>query len=354
MIVLGTRKGLILLDEQGELLRECFAGQPVSYATRDPRTGTLWACLDHGHWGCKLHRSDTMGETWQEITAPTYPEGEVQTAEGKPAVLSYMWVIQPGPTSQPNRLYLGTEPGGLFISDDGGETFELARGLWDHPSRLKHWFGGGRDYPGLHSVIIDPRDPNHLFVGISCAGVFESMDGGLSWEPRNKGLYASFLPSPDTEVGHDPHLLLASPANPDVMWQQNHCGIFRSTNGAQSWQDISQPPAYFGFAIALDAQNPDAAWVVPAVSDQVRVAVNRALCVCYTEDGGQTWSTQRQGLPQHNCYDFAFRHALDIQGNTLVFGTANGSVFISDNRGQAWQSLGNHYPTIYSARFIKA
>ncbi len=370
MLILGTRKGLIILERRNgrwAVKQEAFIGIPVSYTAHDSRTGTLWACLDHGHWGGKIHRSVDMGATWEEIPAPKYPENarmlsyeeifsdEAATSEGIPVALSYIWVMQPGSRDQPERLYMGTEPGGLFQSNDGGKTFELVEGLWNHPSRFRQWFGGGRDYPGVHSIVIDPRDSQHILVGISVGGVFETTDGGTNWEPRNKGLYASFLPNPHAEVGHDPHLLLASPADPDVLWQQNHCGIFRSTDGAQSWEDITQKdgPANFGFTMALDENDPNTAWVIPAVSDEYRIAVDRALCVSRTENGGKTWTALRDGLPPENCYDFVLRHALDIQGNRLAFGTATGSVFVSDDRGDHWQCVGNYFPPIYSARFVK-
>lgn len=355
-LLLGTRKGLIRLQESnGEwrFVREDHRGIPIPYAAVDSRNNTLWAAQDHGHWGQKLMRSCDMGETWEEVRAPEYPEGE-EITPGKPATLSYVWYIKPGGKDQPQRVYIGTEPGGLFMSDDGGNTFELMRGLWDHPSRFEHWFGGGRDYPGCCSIVIDPRDSNHLYAGISVGGVFESRDGGKSWEPRNKGLKACYLPNPDAEVGHDPHFMLASPANPDVLWQQNHCGIFRSTDGGQTWQDISQPDhsAYFGFAIALDEKDPDTAWVVPAIDAEFRIAVDRALCVCRTTDGGKTWETLRNGLPQEVTYDLVFRHALDITGDRLAFGTTTGNVFVSDDRGDHWRCVGHHFPPVNSVRFV--
>lgn len=367
-LLVGTRKGLIILERHGknwDVVCEAFTAVPVSYATKDPRTGTLWACLDHGHWGAKLHRSKDNGASWEEIPAPKYPDDariltrdllfseDGQNSEGVPAALSYIWLLQPGPADQPNRLYLGTEPGGLFQSDDGGDTFELVRGLWDHPSRFKNWFGGGRDLPGLCSIVVDPRDSNHIFAGVSVGGVFETTDGGTTWNPRNRGLFADFMPDPDAEVGHDPHFVIASPADPDVLWQQNHCGVFRSTDGAKTWTNISQEggPVYFGFAIAADEQDPETAWVVPAISAEYRVAVDRALCVCRTEDGGKTWQQLRNGLPQKDCYDMAFRHALDISGDTLAFGTITGNMFISEDRGDNWECLRHYFPLIYSVRF---
>jgi photosystem II stability/assembly factor-like uncharacterized protein len=203
-------------------------------------------------------------------------------------------------------------------------------------------------------VVVDPREPNRILTGISVGGVFESTDGGKTWSPRNKGLIADFLPNPHAEVGHDPHLLAASPSNPDILWQQNHCGIFRSTDGGDYWQKISEEngPAHFGFAIALDKNNAETAWVVPAISDEVRMAVDGAMCVSSTEDGGKTWQHFREGLPQENCYDFTFRHALDIHGDRLMFGTSTGNLFVSEDRGETWNCIGNYLPPIYSVRFI--
>lgn len=253
----------------------------------------------------------------------------------------------------PDELYLGTIPGGLFKSTDNGDSFHLVESLWQHPSRKDNWFGGGYDHPGIHSILVKPGDPRHLYVGISVAGVFESRDGGNNWSARNKGLRADFLPNPEAEVGHDPHLLVACPQQPAVMWQQNHCGIFRSTDGAVTWQDISESdgPANFGFTIAADGENPDRAWVVPAVSDETRVAIDEALCVCRTDDGGRSWQAFREGLPQEQCFDIVYRHALAVEGNTLAFGTTTGNIFLSENAGESWSLLTHTAPMVYAVCF---
>lgn len=353
-LLLGTHKGLLLIDSvSGQLIREFYPGVPVSYAMVDQRTSVLWAGVDHGHWGRKLHLSSDMGKTWEEAAAPKYPEG-TEIEPGKPATCSYLWLIQPGGVDQPERLYIGTEPGGLFMSDNSGESFELVESLWNHPSRAKNWFGGGRDFAGLCSIAVDPRDSNHIHIGISVGGVYETKDGGKTWEGCNKGMSANYLPDPNAEYGHDPHFMIASPTNPDVLWQQNHCGVFRSVDGAKTWTNVSQPhgPVNFGFAIAVDEKDADVAWVVPAVSDEIRVAVDRALCVSRTDDGGKTWTDFRAGLPQQNCYDLVFRHALDIQGDTLAFGTTNGNLYVSNDRGESWRCLGDSLPPVYSVRFV--
>lgn len=360
-LILGTRKGLIIMRYTAGAWRvtlSTFHGIPISHAMQDHRTGTLWVCADHGHWGTKLYRSDNGGATLDEVPAPAYPEGAViydvwQGNTEQPAKLSYLWLVQPGGDDQPNRLYIGTEPGGLFQSDDYGETFTLNEGLWNHPSRKGNWFGGGRDQAGACSIIVDPRDSSHLYVGVSVGGTYESTDGGKTWVGRNRGVRADYVPDPYPEYGLDPHYMLASPSNPDVLWQQNHCGVFRSTDGGLNWHDISQKdgPVKFGFALALDAQDDQTAWVVPGIADDKRMAVDGALCVARTQDGGQSWQELRNGLPQENVYDITFRHALDIDGEALAFGTTTGNLFFSPDRGDTWQTISNYLPPIHSVKF---
>jgi photosystem II stability/assembly factor-like uncharacterized protein len=354
-LLLGTRKGLLQFERNGQgwkLVRESFPGAPVPYALHDRRTDTLWASLDYGHWGSKLHRSRDGGETWEEIAAPVYPEGS-EARPGVPASLRYIWTIAAGGDDQPERLYLGTEPGGLFRSDDGGDTFAIVDPLWNHPSRLQHWMGGGRDEAGIHSVLVDPRDSKHVMIAVSCAGVFETTDDGANWEVRSNGMRAEFLPDPDTAYGQDPHLIVMAPTNPDVLWQQNHCGIYRTVDGAASWQHISRPgeTADFGFAIAASPKSHDTAWVVPAQSDEVRAAVGRGLVVCRTENGGTTWDTLTRGLPSEGCFDLVYRHGLDISGETLAFASTTGNFYISSDGGEAWECLSNNLPPVYSVRF---
>ena len=355
-LLVGTRKGLLIFGQNGgdwSIESTHFEGVHVNYAVHDPRSDMLWACLDHGHWGCKLHRSRDLGESWEEVEAPKYPVGDMIPPDFRtPAATSYIWLLQPGGLDEPNRLYVGTEPGGLFVSDDGGDSFHLIETLWRHPTN-KHWFGAGRDHPGCCSIVIDPRDSRHIIAGISVGGVYVSEDGGETWEARNRGLYADYLPDPHHEFGHDPHIIVASPSNPDVLWQQNHCGIFRSVNGGRQWDNISEAdgPAYFGFALCVDAEDENVAWVAPAVSAEFRVPVDRAIRICRTDDGGKSWKDLREGLPQDNAYDLIFRQAMDVRGDTLVFGTTAGNLYVSDDRGEQWRCLLNNLAVVYSARF---
>ncbi len=347
-ILLSTRKGLITLSEGaggGWRVEGCdFPGVAVENAFHDRRTGDTWASLQHGHWGPKLHRRPAGGD-WQEVSAPAY-------AEDTGATLENVWVLAPGGDDQPDVVYAGTNPGGLFRSRDGGQSWQLVEGLWNHDSRPK-WFGGGRESPGIHSVVVDPRDSRRILVGVSCGGVFESVDGGDSWAPRNKGVGAPFLPEPTPEVGQDPHSLVQCKGAPDTLWQQNHSGVFRSDDGGGSWEEVSEEggPVYFGFPIAVHPARPQTAWVVPAKGDVDRAAFEERLMVCRTEDGGRSWTRLTRGLPDGASWDLVYRHALDIDGDRLVFGSTTGNVYVGHDGGEQWQSLGHHFPPVYAVHW---
>ena len=354
-ILLGTAKGLVVYRRSSAGWRyhqHNFLGIPVSMALQDPHSGYWWACLDHKHWGPKMQYSSDQGITWTEVTVPKYPDN-AEVEPGIPATLRYIWTLVFG--NKQGEIFVGTEPGGLFVSLDGAQSFQLVKSLWDHPTRPQHWFGGGRNYAGIHSIVVDPDTSDHVYVGVSCAGVFETTNGGDTWEVRNQGLRADFLPNPQAVAGHDPHMMFACKSMPSVLWQQNHCGVYRSTDAGVSWQDVTdrEDRARYGFTLGIDHKDPLKAWVVPATSDSQRIAVDQSLFVMYTKDGGKTWEEQRQGLPQHHCFDIVLRHALDVEDCALVLGTSGGSLYVSDDCGISWQSLNHHLPRIFSARFTK-
>lgn len=383
-ILLGTRKGTIILDRNGagwKVGNVGHYGVNVSFVARDPRDGTLWAGLDHGHWGTKLSRSTDNGKTWADAAQIMYPEdaryidgfedapeGEEKKPKIKNATLGKIWSIGFGGADQPGRIWVGTIPGGLFKSDDGGKTWELNRPLWDHESRGGpnldkpcQWFGGGATVngdstPGIHSIVVDPRNSKRVLIGVSCAGVLETTDDGKTWVGRNRGLKATFLPNPDAEWGHDPHFLSMSPSNPDHLWQQNHCGVFYSSNGGQQWQEVSKPEQgiHFGFPVAVDEKDGRTAWLVPGRSDQQRMTVGAGLFVARTQDGGQSWEHLREGLPQERAHDIVYRHSLDIKGDMLAFGSTTGNLYFSADRGNSWHTVSNNFPPIYSVRFAES
>ena len=350
-ILVGTAKGLIQYQKEGaewKATRVHFQGFEVSLLYVDERTNRWWVGLSHKHWGEKLHYSDDAGAQWQETRLPTL-QGE-SLPNGKPARIRQLWCMQHGGYDRPGTLWLGTDPGALFLSEDAGETFTLVRGLWDHPSRQQpgQWFGAGSDTPFIHSIVLNPRDSNHLYIAVSCAGVFETRDGGLHWEPKNQGLVAAYLPNPRVEVGHDPHRLLMPQQHPSVLWQQNHCGIFYSADGGACWQEVSDSSKvpYYGFALAIDDEDPGCAWVIPAESDEQRVAAGLALRVFQTSDQGVTWVSVSDGLPQQHAFDIVLRQAFARKKQFMVFGTNNGNLYLSDTRRIYWKLISHTLPKV--------
>ena len=357
-LVLGTKKGILVLEKGARGWRSNplrHEGAHVSFGFFDARTDTLWAALDHGHWGAKLSRSKDGGSTWEEVAAPRYDENMALTpCKKQKPTLRYIYYLGAGRKEEPGRLYMGTVPGGLFVSEDGGASFSFVQSLWDHPTRDR-WGQAGKDFdePGIHSVVVDPRDPEHVYIGSSSAGVMETRDGGKTWEPRNKGVVNNYLPDPHAEVGHDPHLITCCESTPEVMWQQNHCGVYRSTDAGRTWTNVGGKDGIvnFGFAVAADPEDSERAWLVPATSDDKRYAVNGALCVARTDDGAKSWKILREGLPQENCFDVVYRHGLDVRGDTLAFGTTTGNLYASEDKGESWRCIGANFPPINTVRF---
>lgn len=388
-ILLATKKGTLILDRRGGRWTPrpiAHAGLAVSYAACDPRDGTLWACMDNAHWGPALMRSRDDGASWEDASRIAYPKGarfieqlipdpkameEADKPIGyKPATLMKVWVLAFAGADQPGVLHAGTLPGGLFTTRDGGESWELNLPLWNHESRggdlfageatSKNQWGGtpaamayGEFVPGIHSVVVDPRDSNHVYVAVSCAGVLETRDGGRSWAGRNRGMLNDYLPDPAAEWGHDPHFVTLCPGQPDRLWQQNHTGVFTSADGAASWSRVSQESVavHFGFPIAADDQDGQTAWVVPLRSDQERMTIGGGMFVARTRDGGASWQTFTDGLPQEHCYDVVYRHALDARGDRVCFGSTTGNVYVSEDRGETWSAVGHHLPPVHSVRF---
>ncbi len=361
-VLVATRKGLFLASPAsrgGWTLREAgFMGSNVTLVLADSRHPVWYAALNHGHFGVKLHRSDDGGKTWPEITTPAFPQGEpatVNTHAGPiaPAV-SLIWALEWGGPDHPDRLWCGTIPGGLFRSDDRGESWELVRSLWDHPAR-REWFGGGADLPGIHSILIDPRDANRIIAGVSCGGVWVSGDGGSSWSCQAQGMRAAYMPPErafDPNI-QDPHRVAICRAHPDTMWVQHHNGIFRTDNGGESWREIAAEPSSFGFAVVVHPERPDTAWFVPGVSDEHRLPPHGRVVVTRTRDGGASFESLSNGLPSQPAYDLTFRHALDIDraGERLAFGTTTGALWASRDQGDTWETISEHLPPVYAVRF---
>jgi hypothetical protein len=362
-LLVGTRKGVFRLARRsGEWRIETAAllGDPVTMTLATP-AGSLYVAQDLGHFGVKLKRSRDGGATWEDRPVPHYPprpdgSDDVDPIRRTPVPwdLKRIWALERSPT--PGELWCGTIPGGLFHSADHGDSWQLVEPLWHHPDR-RSWFGGGADYPGIHSVLVDPRDSNVIRVGVSCGGLWTSRDHGATWECEGQGMRAAFLP-PELAYDRkqqDPHRIVQCRAAPDRLWIQHHNGIFRSSDSGVSCEEIHDPqPSGFGFAVAVHPEDPDTAWFVPGTKDEKRFPVDAAVVVARTRDAGATFEVLRRGLPQRHAYDLVYRHGLDIdsQGATLAFGSTTGNLWISEDQGDSWQQLSAFLPPIYCVRFI--
>lgn len=359
--LVATRKGLFELvrdNRKWAIGPVSFLAEPVTMPLYDRRDGTLYAALNLGHFGVKLHRRDAGSDTWKEIAVPTYPlqaedpQGDVEWK------LKVIWSLATGGDDESGVLWAGTLPGGLFRSRDRGDSWELVRSLWDAPERKK-WAGGGFELPGIHSICVDPRDSRHVTVGVSCGGVWATRDGGTSWALSAKGMRADYMP-PELaydQNSQDPHQIVLCSTAPDVLWCQHHNGIFRSTDGATSWHAIERSSpnlvSDFGFAVAVHPHDAQTAWFVPGIKDEKRIPVDAALCVSRTRDAGKTFEALRNGLPQKDCYDLIYRHGLAVSddGNTLLMGSTTGGLWVSETGGDTWQEISHTLPPIYAVRF---
>jgi hypothetical protein len=350
----ATRKGLFELERGGKawrIRRVSFLGEPVSMLLPPGSDGRMFAALNLGHFGCKVHASDDAGVTWNEVATPAYPE-QPDGAPGPAWKLVLIWSLARSPDG---GLWAGTLPGGLFRSADGGASWQLNESLWNLPARLD-WFGGGYDVPGIHSILPHPSNGREMLVGISCGGVWKTEDGGASWTPQTKGMKAGYMPPEQAENPNtqDPHLVAQCAAHPQSMWCQHHTGMWRSTDRADSWRGLEAVPVSdFGFAVAAHPSDADTAWFAPAVKDEKRVPVDGALVVNRTRDGGKSFETLRGGLPQQHCYDLVYRHGLvvDETGRSLLMGSTTGNLWASDDAGDSWINVSTQLPPIHALRF---
>ena len=351
----ATRKGLFTLRPNGagwNIANTAFLGEPVTALLPDPRDGMLYAGLNLGHFGIKLHRSEDGGASWTELPAPAFAP---QPDDKKAPSVSLIWTLAAGGSDQPGVLWAGTLPGGLFRSADRSESWSLVESLWDVPERGE-WFGGGYDDPGIHSICVDPRDSNALTVGVSCGGVWNSTDGGDGWTLGGNGLRADYMPPNMADDRHiqDPHLLARCTSAPDRLWCQHHNGIFRSDDGGRNFIEITTAmPASFGFAVAAHPADPDTAWFVPAVKDECRVPVDGRFVVTRTRDGGESFQVLSDGLPAGPAYDLVYRHALaiDATGDRLAMGSTTGNLWSSDDGGESWALASANLPPINQVVF---
>lgn len=360
-MLVASRKGLFVWEGEGAAWRIAalhFAGEPVTSVLADPRDGHWYAALRLGHFGVKLHRSADRGRSWAEVAAPAFPP---KPAEGPMAddttswSVDLVWSMAAGGADEPGVLWAGCLPAGLFRSEDRGASWSLNRPLWEEPGR-REWFGGGYDHAGIHSIVVDPRDARHVTLAISCGGVWQTRDAGTSWSLTAQGMKADYLPAESADDGNtqDPHALVQCHAQPDALWVQHHCGIYRSTDGGALWQPITAPaPSGFGFAVACDPGNPQRAWFVPAQADVCRIPVDGRMVVLRTDDCGRSFQAFGDGLPQTHAYHLVYRHALDVDatGRVLAMGSTTGGLWVSADAGEHWQELSRDLPPLSTVRF---
>lgn len=344
-----TRKALLIAQKKGaawKIVKTHFEGVKVSAAFHDKARKKIWVALNHGHWGPKLQVSEDGGKTFAEIALPKFPEGSQDA-------LKEVWIIRRDPRG---RLYLGVEPATIFTSDDEGRSWSPCPEL----NRMRvadKWFSGGTDGSCVHSIVFNEDNPDELGIAISVAGFLVSKDYGKTWKYSSKGMRAEFMPDPDAEVGQDPHYVVACPGNSQVLWQQNHCGIFKSEDFGATWTNLSKSKGLvsaFGWGIAVDEENPGEAYTVPALSDETRVPVKHRLVVQKTTNGGKTWKAIGKGLPQKDCYDIVYRNALVKKGKNLVFGSTTGNLYVSGNKGESWKKLPWQLAPIFAVEIIES
>ena len=351
----GSRKGLFRFDETPSgwqsASKPAFIASPVTAVLDDPRDGALYVALYHGHFGCKLHRSDDRGASWVELAAPAYPKSDAPDA----AALEFIWSFAAGGSDEPGVIWAGTLPGGLFRSTDRGASWVLNEPLWNVPRR-EEWFGAGYDHPGVHSILVDPNDSRHVVIAVSIGGVWITRDGGLSWVLGGQGLRSDYLPpgQEQDQTLQDAHLIAASPADFNRMWCQHHNGIFVSDDGGMTWREsLNVKPSAFGFAVAPHPQDRDRAWSAPAQKDECRLPVDARLVVTETLDGGATFRSLSGGLPQGDSYDLIYRHGLvaDGSGKRVAMGSTTGGLWATGDAGESWQMISAHLPPIAALAF---
>ena len=364
LILVATRKGAWIFH--GDPARRSwradgphFLGHIVSHVVLDPRDRrTLLAAAKTGHLGPTIFRSTDFGRTWKEAAhPPAFPkarEGE------KGRVVDHTFWLTPGHASEPDAWYAGTSPQGLFRSQDGGATWEPMPGFNDHPE-YRLWMGGEQDGtpdgPKLHSIIVDPREAKHLSLGMSGGGVHESRDGGRTWAPLIKGLEVVEQLDPANVQFHDPHCVRLCPSNPDRLYQQNHCGIYRIDRPSNEWVRVGKAMPKkvgdIGFPMVVHPRDANSAWVFPMDGTSVwpRTSPDGRPTAYGTRNGGKTWRRLDSGMPATQAWWTVKRQAMTADARDpvgLYFGTTSGELWMSRDEGERWSCIARHLPEIYA------
>ncbi len=373
MVFVGTSKGGLIFESDEKRTRWQrsgfhFKSWNVMHMNLDPRDNRLHAAASHFVYGPTTHYSDDFGKTWTQskvspmLSRPSKSGRPASTVEeafrseggeditGTAEKMIRVWNITPGRKEEAGVLYAGAQPASLFVSHDRGETWELNEALFDHPHR-------GQWNPGagglcLHTILPDPSNLKRMFIAVSAAGCYRTDDGGKTWHPCNKNVRADFMPNPFPEFGQCVHKVAMHPAYPNVLYQQNHCGVYRSDNAGEDWMDIGEGklPSRFGFPILVHPADPKTIYVVLEESDQYRMSVDEKFAVWRSRDAGVLWERLTNGLPQQ-AHLVVLREAMaadtcDEAG--IYIGTNTGQLFYSRNAGESWELLADFLPPIQS------
>jgi photosystem II stability/assembly factor-like uncharacterized protein len=345
-VLVGTKKGAFILESDAARQQWRVRGPfcetwPIHHFAR-ANDGTLYAGGGNAWYGPSVWRSEDDGETWtQSSRGLTYGDDQPK--------ITTIWNITPSADSK--TLYAGVEPAGLFRSDDRGESWTHVGGLREHPSRPE-WVPGAGGLI-LHSIALDPTNPDHMWVGISSVGAFETTDGGATWDTRNKGVRADFYPGPPPDFGQCVHKLHIDPSNPERLFQQNHCGVYRSEDGGSTWIEITGDlPSDFGFPLSIHPNNPATLWVIPHTGPEAgRHMIGGHAAVWRSRDRGESWQQLDAGLPSENAYVTVLREAMGtdrLDPGGVYFGTSTGQVFGSADEGDHWQLIADFLPPVWS------
>ena len=351
-LLVGTKKGLFALqgdDGAFEITSRAFAGEPVEFAMRDPRSGRYFACVTSAFYGPKIFFTDDVAEEeWQQAEGLALPEDQEKPLER-------LWALVAG--EEDGLLYAGGAPGVLFESRDDGLTWQLNKAFWEQPTR-PDWSPGAGGMC-LHSIATWPGDPSKIAMGVSAVGVWLSDDGGASWRHGNKGLYPRYMPEEKRQDTIDlcVHNMHRHPTKPERLFMQFHGGVYRSDDAGESWIDIGTDtglPSDFGFPLVIDPADPDNAYVIPLVADMDRVTPDGRVRVYETRDAGASWSARGDGLPAENAYLTILRQAFGREGSGesmgLFFGATSGDVFGSRDAGASWFTAAENLPPVHSVR----
>ena len=373
-VFVGTRKGGYIFTSDAKRKKWdgsdlLFKSWNVMHMKLDPRDQRLHAATAHDVYGPTTHYSDDLGSTWIQAKGSAAfarpsksgrPIGSVDEAsqvgweseklKDVPEKVIKTWHIEPGRAEEPNVLYAGAQPASLFRSADRGETWEIVKGLYDHPQRGK-WNPGAGGLC-LHTILLDPTNPKRMYVAVSAAGCYRTDDSGLTWKPLNKNVLADFSPDKYPEFGQCVHKMVMHPSNPQVLFQQNHCGVYRSDNAAEDWVDIGEGllPSRFGFPIAVHPHEPQTIYVALEESDQYRVSVEGQFAVWRSRDGGRAWEKLTKGLPER-AHLVCLREAMaadTLEDAGIYVGTSTGQIFFSRDSGDNWELLADYLPPVLS------